>query len=282
MAVGAQADTTISIDPATPPFQIQLMFAQGTCREPPCGENGSPVVRAASLLLLLPLMGCDAPPYRDAFRATGETIAMSGGDGGAAAACFTCHGLNGEGDGKDSPRLAGLDAGYLHRQLDDYANGRREHPAMRTIALRLTDADRSKVAAYYAALPAPAVLAANASAEGERLYQNGDWARGLAPCASCHGADGGGDAANPPLAGQPAAYLEKQLTAWRTAQRNNDPLGEMREISRRLSAAEAHAVSAYASGLRAGRPPDRAASLEERRDDPRNDVSAPPRRAAGS
>src|SRR3546814_5826357 len=76
-------------------------------------------------------MGCDAPSYRDPFRATGETIAMSGGNGGAAAACFTCHGLEGEGDGEVSPRLAGLDPGYLHRQLDDYANGRREHEAMR-------------------------------------------------------------------------------------------------------------------------------------------------------
>jgi cytochrome c553 len=95
------------------------------------------------------------PAYRDPFRATGETIAMSGGDGGAKAACFTCHGLKGEGDGKDSPRLAGLDRGYLHRQIDDYANGRREHPAMRAIALRLSDRDRAKVSVFYAALPVP-------------------------------------------------------------------------------------------------------------------------------
>src|SRR5690606_23988349 len=100
--------------------------------------------------------GCDAPPrYSDPFRATGETIAMSGGDAGAAAACFTCHGIEGEGDGRLSPRLAGLDAGYLHRQLDDYASGRREHEAMRAIAKKLTAADRSKVASYYAALPPP-------------------------------------------------------------------------------------------------------------------------------
>lgn len=207
---------------------------------------------------------------------------MSGGDAGAAAACFTCHGLKGEGDGKETPRLAGLDAGYLHRQLDDYANGRREHPAMRTVALRLPDEDRSKVAAYYAALSVPDVLATAGNAEGEGLYRQGDPVRGLAPCATCHGAGGAGDAANPPLAGQPAAYLEKQLTAWRTAKRNNDPLGEMREISRRLSAAEARAVSAYASGLRAGRPPDREASPAARRDDPKNDALAPPRHASGS
>lgn len=207
---------------------------------------------------------------------------MSGGDGGAKAACFTCHGLKGEGDGKDSPRLAGLDAGYLHRQIDDYANGRREHLAMRTIALRLSDADRAKVSAYYAALPAPAAAAASANTQGEALYRRGDPARGLAPCASCHGADGQGDPANPALAAQPAPYVEKQLIAWRTGKRNNDPLGQMRDISRRLSNAEVRAVSAYASGL-SGRPsPDREASPATHRDDPRNDVSMPRRHGSES
>ena len=227
-------------------------------------------------------MGCDAAPYRDPFRATGETIAMSGGDGGAAAACFTCHGLKGGGDGKGSPRLAGLDAGYLHRQIDDYANGRREHLMMRTIALRLSDADRAKVSAYYAALPAPTAPATPTNGQGGPLYRLGDSARGLAPCASCHGQQGEGDAANPALAVQPAAYLEKQLIAWRAGKRNNDPLGQMRDISRRLSNAEARAVSAYASGL-PGRPSQGpAASPATHRDDPRNDASAPPRHGSGS
>lgn len=237
---------------------------------------------AVSLLLLLCLTACDAPPYADPFRATGETIAMSGGDGGAAAACLTCHGLGGEGDGAASPRLAGLDAGYLHRQLDDYANGRREHRDMRTIALRLSNADRAKVAAYYSALPPTAIASIRVDERGEHLYRHGDPARALAPCASCHGANGEGDAANPPLAGQPAAYLDAQFAAWRTAKRNNDPLGEMRAISRRLSAAEARAVSVYASGLRAVRLPDREASRAARRGDPRNDASAPLPHGPGS
>lgn len=207
-------------------------------------------MRAAVLLsLLLALTGCDAAPHADRFRATGETLAFSGGDAGATAACSTCHGLKGEGDGEGSPRLAGLDPGYLHRQLDDYANGRREHLQMRTIALKLSDADRAKVSAYYASLPAPSAGAATINPQGARLYGRGDAARGLAPCATCHGTNGEGDAANPPLAAQPAAYLESQLGAWRTGKRNNDPLGEMRAISRRLSPSEARAVSAYAAGL---------------------------------
>ena len=206
---------------------------------------------------------------------------MSGGNGGAAAACFTCHGLEGEGDGEVSPRLAGLDPGYLHRQLDDYANGRREHEAMRTIALRLSEEDRRKVSAFYASLPAPAGPEAPPNLDGKRLYRVGDPARGLAACASCHGAAGEGDAANPPLAGQPAAYLENQLAAWRKGTRNNDPLGQMRAISRRLSNAEARAVSAYASALRRRPPQGREASPAARRADPRNDASGPPPHGSG-
>lgn len=207
---------------------------------------------------------------------------MSGGDAGAEAACFTCHGLKGEGDGRDTPRLAGLDAGYLHRQLDDYANGRREHPAMRAIARKLSDNDRSKVSAFYAARQPVAWPVEAAYPAGARLYDEGDPARGLPSCASCHGTAGGGDAANPPLAGQPAAYIAGQLRAWREAKRNNDPLGEMRRVSRLLSPAEIAAVSRHASSLPPHLREARATSPAARRADPRNDVSEPRRRAAGS
>ena len=208
---------------------------------------------AATMLLLLG--ACGAPPRADPFRATGETIAFSGGDAGPTGACATCHGLRGEGDGRLTPRLAGLDAGYLHRQLDDYVSGRRDHKEMRAIARKLSGEDRAKVSAYYAGLapPAPPSSGASSSALGRRLYEAGDPRRGLASCASCHGPNGG--PGNPPLAGQPAAYVAKQLAVWRTGKRHNDALGEMREISRRLTAAEAAAVAAHVAALPARRPP---------------------------
>jgi cytochrome c553 len=205
------------------------------------------------LLPLTLLAACDAAPRTDAFRATGEVIAFSGGDGGAAAACATCHGLRGEGDGRLTPRLAGLDAGYLHRQLDDYVSGRREHKEMRAIARKLRGEDRAKVAAYYAALPPAGADAQSASAQGRRLYEAGDPARGIAACTACHGPDGG--PGNPALAGQPAAYTEKQLADWRIGKRNNDALGEMRAISRRLSPQEAAALAAHVAALPASHPP---------------------------
>ena len=171
----------------------------------------------------------------EAFRASGEVIAFSGGDGGAEHACIACHGLKGEGDGRLAPRLAGLDAGYLHRQLDDYANGRRQHSEMRAIVRRLSGEDREKVSAYYAALPPTAAALPQTSA----LYDE--------QCAQCHGAKGEGiGPANPPLAGQSAAYIKAQLEAWRSGKRRGDPLGEMLAISRALSPAEVQLLASHA------------------------------------
>jgi cytochrome c553 len=238
---------------------------------------------AMTSLLAGLVSACDAPPRADPFRRSGEVIAFGGGDGGASAACFTCHGLKGEGDGRLTPRLAGLDTGYLQRQLDDYANGRRDHAPMRQVVRRLSPEDRSKVSAYYAALAIPAAIQPKSSG-GAELYRKGDPARGLVACAQCHGADGeGGGAGNPALGRQPAAYLEAQLTAWRTGRRYNDPLGEMRLISRRLSTEEVRAVAGYAAALPGVRhSPARAACPAEHHACPRSDASAPRRHASGS
>lgn len=195
------------------------------------------MLRIASILVLAALSACGADGGGNpAFVATGEVIALGGGSGGAAHACATCHGLKGEGDGRLTPRLAGLDAGYLHRQLDDYANGRRAHAQMRTIARRMSGADRAKVSAYYAQLPSTAETLPKLSA----LYQ--------AKCASCHGARGEGvGRGNPPLAGQPPAYIEAQLLAWRTGLRRGDGAGEMLAVSRALTPAEIRHLASLAA-----------------------------------
>ena len=249
-------------------------------------------------LRLIPLLvltaGCGVQSGDSPFRETGEVIAFSGGRGRAQAACFTCHGVNGEGDGRATPRIAGADAGYLHRQLDDYATGRREHGAMREIASQLDGDDRLKVSAYYASLPLPAPAQtatagfAAAADQGEAriaaIYQKGDPSRGLPSCAECHGEKGEGrGAAYPALAGQPTAYLERQLRAWREGRRHNDPLGQMLAISRLLSHEEVQALSVHAAALPGQRLPEAPeASPAEHHADPRNDASGQPPHGAGS
>lgn len=200
------------------------------------------------------LCGCGADATRDPFTASGQLIALSGGGGGAAAnACFTCHGLRGQGDGQSVPRLAGLQGGYLQKQLEDYAAGRRADEVMGPVARGLGADDRHAVAAYYAGSPAPASDRAGARASigtAADLYHRGDPARALAPCAACHGEAGEGvGAANPAVAGQPEAYVADQLTRWKAGRRRNDPRGVMLRVSERLTASEIAALSAYVSRL---------------------------------
>ncbi len=220
----------------------------------------------------------------DRFTSTGEMIAMSGGDAGAAHSCMACHGLDGLGNGDGAPRLAGLDRGYMVAQLMAYSSGQREHPEMAAIARKLTPTQQDAVSAYYAAMPFVGMASASSSGfqDGATLYHRGDAERDLAPCASCHGSQGEGiGSANPPLGGQPASYLAEQLHQWRAAKRRNDPEGMMLRISQALSPAESAALAEYASGLpgHSQRPESPAASPAEHRDDPRSDVSVPPRHA---
>lgn len=217
----------------------------------------------------------------DRFAASGELIALSGAGAGAANACFTCHGLDGRGNGAGAPRLAGLDVGYLERQMRAYADGRRQHPQMDWIAKGLTPSEHLAVASYYAGmayrpdsysipLPAPA------------LYLRGDPSRGLQACAACHGLAGQGlGPANPAIGGQPAAYLAHQMHQWRHSKRRTDPGNVMLRISQLLTEPEIAALSAYSARLPGDlpRPESPAAFRAERRDDPRSDVSEPLPRA---
>lgn len=151
----------------------------------------------------------------------GELIAMSGGEGGARHACVTCHGARGEGNGFDAPRLAGLPAGYLQKQMEDYAAGLRPHEVMRDAARFLDSHERVRVANFYAALPPRALPPETRPATAEALAANtpGLYARA---CQQCHGVEGVGTAHGPPLNAQPAFYLAQQLQDWQVSKRRND------------------------------------------------------------
>jgi cytochrome c553 len=82
-------------------------------------------------------------------------------------------------------------------------------------------------------------------AKGEALYSNGDATRNIIACVSCHGAAGNSTISlNPKLAGQPAAYLKKQLIDFTGATRNN---AVMTMIAKGLTPADIDNVSAYLS-----------------------------------
>ncbi|MFH1813013.1 MAG: c-type cytochrome [Pseudomonadota bacterium] len=195
--------------------------------------------------------------------ADGAAIATTGA--GAAPACQTCHGPAGEGIAQAGfPRLAGLGAAYMQRQLDAFADGTRVNAVMMPIARALSDADRAAVSAYYAALPeppgpatppktastsGPAATPASASV-GATLATRGRWADTLPACENCHGPDGRGVGPDfPLLAGQSAAYLAGQLTAWKAGTRPPGPMGLMTVVARKLSGDEVRAIADHYAGL---------------------------------
>lgn len=201
-----------------------------------------------AMILILALASCSAPVATSA-APSGEQVAFGAGSGGAADACFTCHGLKGEGDGP-VPRLAGLSAGYLVKQLEDYAGRWRDEPSMSPIAKRLSDGDRLAVARYYAGLPEPEPRRVRPAMTGWRPFLDGDAERGLPPCARCHGPGGkGGGLATPRLAGQTADYVRRQLLAFKDSRRRNDPRDMMGAVARSLTAAEIESLAGYVEAL---------------------------------
>lgn len=179
-------------------------------------------------------------PSNDRYGRGGELIAMSGGEGGARYACATCHGARGEGNGFDAPRLAGMPAGYLQKQMQDYALGLRPHAVMRDVARFLDSNERVLVANHYAALPPRALAPATTEVPAKRtaaLYAGA--------CQQCHGVDAAGTAAGPPLAGQPAFYTAQQLRDWQLSKRRGDGLHEMLRVAQELGPDDIRTLGLY-------------------------------------
>ena len=180
----------------------------------------------------------------DRWSAGGELIAMSGGEGGARYACVTCHGARGEGNGFDAPRLAGLPAGYLQKQMEDYATGLRAHEVMRDAARFLDSHERVRVANHYAALPPQAFRLETQPATDEAIAAAtpGLYARA---CQQCHGVEGIGTVNGPPLNAQPAFYLTQQLQDWQVSKRRNDGNHVMLKVAQQLKPDEVRQLSLY-------------------------------------
>ena len=93
--------------------------------------------------------------------------------------------------------------------------------------------------------PAPPAPPKIDAAKGATLFTDGDAARGLPACVSCHGAGGNSTiSVNPKLAGQHEGYLYKQLVNFTTAQRNQ-PV--MTTYAKLLTDDEKHNIAAWLS-----------------------------------
>ena len=188
---------------------------------------------------------------------SGQAVALEGDaerGQAAAVACVACHQADGSGknvpDGESWPRLAGLDAGYLAKQLHDYQAGRRQNASMQPFANMLDAQQIADVAAYYSQMPVSRAQGGDVEdallARGEQLALRGDWDAYIVSCASCHGPRNEGAGSHfPGIASQHAGYIEAQLRAWQADERDNDPQNLMGAIAKRMSDEDIRAVSAW-------------------------------------
>ncbi len=205
------------------------------------------------LLLLALIVALTLP----ALAADPQDVYTQGGANPAAMACVTCHGTDAEGlPAAGFPRLGGLPAEYMKKQLGDYRSGARANPVMQPIAAALSAEEVDAVTRMLASKPWPKAesVGRDAAAQGigETLALRGAWERNIPECVACHGPGGAGVGnAFPPLVGQSAQYLSSQLNAWRQGTRKNDPQDLMGHIARSMTEAEVQAVSVYFAGLTA-------------------------------
>lgn len=190
------------------------------------------------------------PPPTNVAWTTSTLAAIAAGDPGTGRAialqsCAGCHGETGVATAPAFPNLAGQHATALYKQLRDYADGNRDSPIMAGIAGTLDDAAMMDLAAYFSGATAIAHARPRTVPGGiTELVANGDAARGLPPCGSCH-APRGGPQGIPLLDGQPTAYLQQQLEAFASNARGNDIYGVMRTIAGMLTSAEIEGLAAY-------------------------------------
>ncbi len=231
------------------------------------------------MLSALMLAGCKKSDDQSLAIEAGKTLAESGKAG--VPACQSCHGVNGEGMAATGyPRLAGMNAQYLEKQLNDLARdlpavgvvipqaakdysmtpriysdltvftpGLRHDDVMSPIAKSLSVADRHNLAVYFGSLafkaqPVPADF--EVLERGQDLALRGKPEYGLPACVSCHAPDGEGFGADfPALAGQPAAYIIKEIDDWQAGSRDNDNLGLMHAVADQLTDGDKIDVAAY-------------------------------------
>ena len=199
----------------------------------------SPQFGRVLLLAAATMAAAAAPAHADEARAR----KIIGGS------CFLCHGADGESASEVFPRLAGQNAEYIAKQLENFKSGKRKSSAMASMVTELSPEDMLALGQFYASRPPhkEAPKDGPLAAVGQYIYHQGNRFSGVPACASCHGPAGAGSQTLPRLAGQHAAYLDNQLKQFNKRERNNDN-AVMHTVVEKMTALEMAAVSEYLSG----------------------------------
>lgn len=166
--------------------------------------------------------------------------------------CAACHGADGNGGAVPGvPRLAGLQAAYISKQLKDYLGGKRKSDLMSAVVASLDESDVPGLAAYYARQkPAPAQVREPALVgAGKAMFDDGNVDTGVPACVGCHQEGAVGNERNPRIAGQHPDYAIEQMKQFRNGTRSNDRNKAMRIVAERMTDDEVRAVAEYLAGL---------------------------------
>ena len=187
--------------------------------------------------------------------AAGESFAEGDAERGKALSttCMACHGPDGNSIVGTFPNIAGQNAKYFVKQMQDMQTKKRDAPLMMAMQYNFDQQQLEDIAAWYSSQTTKVGAADPELVElGEVIYRSGVKRKQIAACTACHSptGQGNGPAAFPALSGQWPEYTEAQLKAFRSGERTNDGDDQMMRISAMdLSDREIAAVASYIYGL---------------------------------
>jgi cytochrome c553 len=164
------------------------------------------------------------------------------------ATCSACHGFAGASRSDGMPILAGMDAKYLKKALQDYASGKRTSPEMEPFAKQAMALGIDDVVAYFSSqrrVATPITVDPAAANRGQKA---------AAACAGCHGPQGKGDSSKqiPDLTGQPPGYLRNQMLLFKADRRSpgDEQLKPIKALMKTLPDETFSDLAAYYSSQR--------------------------------
>ena len=135
-----------------------------------------------------------------------------------AAACFACHGPNGNSESPLFPILAGQSWRYIYIQLKDFKEGRRSDPVMSPMVADLTRDDMIALGNFFAAQKQQPI---RFKADGARV-ESGRKISDAVLCPMCHLGSFVGQNEIPKVAGQHPEYIVKQLQDFKAKRRHDN------------------------------------------------------------
>ncbi|RUL74861.1 c-type cytochrome [Dyella choica] len=230
-----------------------VAFAQNPKAAPKPNAPAPAASTAKPALVASAAPAATATPHDDNWMMTTKPGDATAGQA-KAAACGACHGMDGNSSDAQYPKLAGQHEMYIAHSLHSFKSGERQNAIMLGMSTALSGQDMRDIGAYFASKqPLPGVADQALVEHGQKLYREGDPARGIPACMACHGIDGRGNpgAMYPQLTSQHAQYVEAKLkdfhdgTVW--GQEAHAQI--MPTVAKNLDPQDIAALASYIEGL---------------------------------